>query len=49
VLAERIVNYRQSSGKYKTAEQLLDVSGIGPKKLEQIKKFIILESNKDIQ
>ncbi|MCK4249187.1 MAG: helix-hairpin-helix domain-containing protein [Candidatus Omnitrophica bacterium] len=43
VLAGRIVQYRKINGPYQKPDQLMDVSGIGPKKFEQIKKYIVVE------
>jgi competence protein ComEA len=39
-LAGRIVAYRQAHGRFRAAEDLLRVSGIGPKKLEGFRKNI---------
>ena len=38
--AMRIVEWRRLNGKFKTAEQLLEVKGIGPKRLEKIKELL---------
>ena len=35
-LAMRIIEYRQSNGKFQTVEDLINISGIGEKKLEQL-------------
>ena len=43
VLAERILNFRDSIGVFANKEQLLDVSGIGPVKFEKIKDLIVLD------
>lgn len=40
VLAERIIAYRQTKGSFKSTRQLLDVSGVGPKKYEALKDLI---------
>ena len=40
VLAERIVNYRESHGPFASIEELMDVSGIGVKKFEAICDWI---------
>ena len=40
VIAERIVHYRQENGPFHSPNALLGVKGIGPKKLESIKKHI---------
>lgn len=39
-MAERILAFRQEMGKFQTPEDLLQVSGIGPKRLEQMRPFI---------
>ena len=41
--AEKIVKYREKNGKFKTQTDLLNVSGIGKKKLEKIKNLLIIE------
>jgi competence protein ComEA len=43
-LAQRIIQHCQSHGLYKTWEDLLEVSGIGKKKLEQLKPYIAVLS-----
>lgn len=40
--AQKIIDYRQQLGRFARVEQLLDVSGIGPKKFEQMKPFVTL-------
>jgi len=40
VLAQRIVQYRQGQGPYQKIEDLLAVSGIGQKKLAQLRPFV---------
>lgn len=42
-LAQRIIDYRKENGNFKTAEDLKNVSGIGDKKFESMKKFIVLK------
>lgn len=39
-LAQKIVDYRNSNGKFNSIDELKNVSGIGEKKFEQIKKYI---------
>ena len=39
-LANRIVEYRESHGPFKTIDELIDVSGIGPAKLAAITEYI---------
>jgi comEA protein len=41
-MARRIAEYRTAHGPFASAEDLLDVKGIGPKKLEKIRPFIRL-------
>lgn len=41
--AEKIIEYRESHGKYSAPSDLLNVSGIGEKKLEKIKSLLIIE------
>lgn len=43
VLAARIVEYRDANGPFYSAQDLLQVEGIGPKKLEKIKEYISVE------
>jgi competence protein ComEA len=39
-LAQKIIDYRQEHGPYTSIEDLLNVSGIGPAKLDEIKELI---------
>ena len=41
--AQRIVDYRQENGEFKSIEELLNIKGIGEKRLEDIKMFITLK------
>jgi competence protein ComEA len=41
-LAERIVSYRKEHGPFKSADDLLNVKGVGNKKLEKIKNQITI-------
>jgi competence protein ComEA len=43
VYAGRIIKYRNGKGPFKTKEQLLEIRGIGPKRLAKIKPLIILK------
>lgn len=43
VKAQAIVDYRQKHGTFKSAEELADVKGIGPKTVTRLKPFIRLE------
>ena len=42
-LAERIIAYRQENGPFRTAEELMNVNGIGEGKFADMKDWIILE------
>lgn len=46
-LAQRIIDYRQSRGPFKKVDALLEVSGIGPKKLAQIKPYVFIEDKEN--
>ena len=46
VLAERIFVYRELRGKFQKFDDLCQVKGIGPKKLNKISKYLIIEKNK---
>ena len=39
-LAERIIKYRQENGEFSSVDELLNVSGIGEKKLEGIRELV---------
>jgi competence protein ComEA len=43
VTAERIITYRENVKLFKTYNDLLNVKGVGKKKLDQIKPYIIFE------
>jgi len=42
-LARRIVSYRRENGPFRSVDELLEVRGIGPKTLEQIRPFVEVE------
>jgi competence protein ComEA len=42
VLAGRITAYREAHGPFNKIEELQQVSGIGPKKLAQVKPYLFL-------
>ena len=42
VLAQRIVEYRQVNGKFKSLDELEKVKGVGEKKLEKMKPLLTL-------
>jgi competence protein ComEA len=41
-LAQEIIQHRQQNGPFQSIEDLLNVSGIGPAKLEQMREFIVV-------
>jgi comEA protein len=43
VTAERIIEYREKRGEFKTAEDLMNVKGIGVKKFEKIRNLITVD------
>ena len=45
VMAQRIIDYRNKHGKFKTGNDLLKVKGIGKKTLEKFSPYIILDKN----
>lgn len=42
-MAQRILDYRKTIGRFTSPEQLMDVSGIGPKKFDKMKGFVIVK------
>lgn len=42
IIAKKILEYRQSIGGFKSIDQLLEVNGIGPKKLEKMRAHVQL-------
>ena len=40
VLAQRIIAYRQTKGRFTSPRQLMEVSGVGPKKFESMKDLV---------
>jgi competence protein ComEA len=40
--AQKIIEYREANGGFKSAEELLEVPGIGPAKFEQIKNQVVI-------
>lgn len=43
VTAERIIEYRELKGGFRKPEEIKNVKGIGDKKFEQMKEFIVVE------
>jgi len=41
VLAERIIAYRREIGGFRSVDDLLDVPGIGEKKLAKIRPYVV--------
>lgn len=41
--ANKIISYRESSGGFKSIEEIMNVSGIGEKKFEAMKQFLAVE------
>jgi len=41
--AQKIINYREINGPFQSFNDLTKVNGIGPKKVENLKKFIIFK------
>ena len=40
LLAQKIIDYREENGKFKTIDDLKNVSGIGDKKFESMKEYV---------
>lgn len=47
VMARRILDYRNRKGPFQTMPSLLEIKGIGPKKLEKMDNYIIIDSIKE--
>ena len=45
VLAQRIIDYRTLHGSFQSVDELSNVSGIGVKKLETIRQYVIVAGN----
>lgn len=48
-LATEVVNYRTSNGNFKTIEDIKKVNGVGDKKFEKIKNFVVVEGDTTIK
>ena len=48
-LATEVVNYRANNGGFKTIEDIKKVSGVGDKKFEKIKDYVVLEGETTIK
>ncbi len=47
VLADRIVTYRSANGNFQHIDELVNVSGIGQKRLQQLQPFVKVKSTVD--
>lgn len=43
VIAKRIVRYREENGRFETADDLMNVEGIGEKKMKSIRNYVTTE------
>jgi len=43
VLAQRIIEYRQTHGRFQSVDELLEVRGIGPKRLESMRPYVVVK------
>lgn len=43
VLAQRIIDYRRANGRFNSVDELLEVSGIGPKRLENMRPYVTVK------
>lgn len=48
-LAVEIVNYRTNNGKFTTVEDIKKIKGVGDKKFEKMKDYIVVEGDTTIQ
>lgn len=48
-LASEVIKYRNANGNFKGIEDLKKVNGVGDKKLEKIRNFIVVEGNTTIK
>lgn len=49
VLAKRILAFRIRHGGFKSVVELLNVPGIGPKRFDQLKDYVCIESTAETQ
>ena len=45
VTAQKIIDYRDANGPYQSLDELLNVDGIGPKKLEELSVYLTVGGN----
>ena len=45
VLAQRIIEYRKEHGRFVSVEELLNVKGIGKKKLKKLRKYLKVDTS----
>ena len=43
VLAQRIIEYRQTRGRFQSVDELLEVRGIGSKRLENMRPYVVVK------
>lgn len=43
-IAQAIIEYREKHGPFKSVDELLEIKGIGPKKLEKIRPLVTIEA-----
>ncbi|GIV05508.1 MAG: hypothetical protein KatS3mg016_1083 [Fimbriimonadales bacterium] len=43
VLAQRIVDYRRTNGRFQSVDELLEVQGIGQKRLETMRPYVVVK------
>ena len=43
VLAQRIIEYRQTHGRFQSVDELLEVRGIGAKRLENMRPYVVVK------
>jgi comEA protein len=43
VLAQRIIEYRQTHGRFQSVDELLEVRGIGSKRLENMRPYVVVK------
>ncbi|MBQ8827061.1 MAG: helix-hairpin-helix domain-containing protein [Oscillospiraceae bacterium] len=41
--AEKIIAYREENGSFESVDELIEINGIGEKKLEQFRPYVVIE------